>query len=300
MNSWPRALRAILSIFVLSQLSIGCTSKAPSKVATESPQPGQELTQWFIDSFSQRIREAEPAINITRENLHTLRLEFEGDELNFYLDNALQQCSEDPAQREEVLERHLLATLESLLGSVNGTVVPVIKDTAYLTEVRATLASNGQPADTGVYWEPLNEELIVLYALDTETSIHFLAADEIDGVLPREERRATAVNNLLGTLPTIEKHGSDGTYMVTAGGNYEVSLILADSIWNKETFDVKGEFVIAVPARDLLLVTGSEDETGLATLREQAQSFREKSYFLTPTLFIRRGTNWQIFERNRP
>ncbi len=146
----------------------------------------------------------------------------------------------------------------------------------------------------------MNDELVVLYALDTETSIRFLSPEELDKLLPAEGRRAQAVENLCQTLPEMERHGSDGTYMLTAGGNYESSLILADSIWTKENFKVEGDLVVAVPSRDMLLITGSKNEAGLATVRERARAIAaEGPYSLTPCLFVRRSNEWQILGRNR-
>lgn len=74
--------------------------------------------------------------------------------------------------------------------------------------------------------------------------------------------------------------------MVTAGGDYEASLILADTILKDYQDDVKGALVIAIPAPDLFLLTGSENEEGLSLLREAIDEQKEKGTLLGPNLFL--------------
>ena len=77
--------------------------------------------------------------------------------------------------------------------------------------------------------------------------------------------------------------------MLVAGGNYEASLLLLDHVWNGGSLKVQGEIVIGVPARDLLLVTGSENQRGLARIREiAAEVVAESPYALTRELFVYR------------
>jgi uncharacterized protein YtpQ (UPF0354 family) len=84
--------------------------------------------------------------------------------------------------------------------------------------------------------------------------------------------------------------------MVTAGGTYEASLLLFDSIWSSDNFNVDGELVVAIPSRDLLLVTGSRDKEGLEQLRKLAvKTVEEASYRLTPELFVRKEGGWLPF-----
>ena len=47
--------------------------------------------------------------------------------------------------------------------------------------------------------------------------------------------------------------------MLKAGGDYEASLLLFDDIWRDGQVKVDGDIVVAVPAKDVLLVTGSNN-----------------------------------------
>jgi uncharacterized protein YtpQ (UPF0354 family) len=102
------------------------------------------------------------------------------------------------------------------------------------------------------------------------------------------------VENLKRLLPKIEVHAGPLVSMVTAGGNYEASLLLFDELWSNGPIRVEGDFVVAVPARDVLLVTGSRNLAGIAKLRELAvKMVRESSYHLTDQLFVYRQGSFQ-------
>lgn len=171
---------------------------------------------------------------------------------------------------------------------------PVIKERAWLEEARRGLAASGvkDPGKAGGVHEDYNGALVIFYAEDREKGIAYLTDDQLASTgLARTDLRSIAVQNLRALLPDAELRGGDGTYMVTAGGNYEASLLLWDGLWDHELAGkVKGEVVVAVPSRDVLLVTGSRDAAGVAKVRRAAQDVvRKATYFLTDQLFIRRG-----------
>ena len=67
-------------------------------------------------------------------------------------------------------------------------------------------------------------------------------------------------------------------------------------MWATGNFNVEGETVVAVPSRDLLLVTGSRDSDGLQRLRTLAdKTVQEGSYHLTAQFFVRRDGKWLPF-----
>jgi uncharacterized protein YtpQ (UPF0354 family) len=62
-------------------------------------------------------------------------------------------------------------------------------------------------------------------------------------------------------------------------------LILADALLRPYQKRVKGSLLIAVPAPDLFLMTGSEDVEGLAFLRKTIAEQRQKGTLLSDRLF---------------
>jgi uncharacterized protein YtpQ (UPF0354 family) len=105
--------------------------------------------------------------------------------------------------------------------------------------------------------------------------------------IDRKELRGLACENLKRLLPKIERSGTNGLYMFTAGGDYEASLLLLDSVWSDVQKDVRGDVVVAIPTRDLLLVTGSQDTQGIEKVKQLVHKASvEGSYRLATKLFV--------------
>ena len=142
--------------------------------------------------------------------------------------------------------------------------------------------------------EPFNSELTIAYAEDLPSSIRFLMMRD-DVVHPALHNLALA--NLQRLLPKIEMAaGADGIFLISAGGQYEASLLLADNIWSGGQIKVDGDIVAAVPAKDALIVTGSRNAAGLARLRKVATDLAKGPYALTPVLFVFRGGKFVAFD----
>ena len=98
-------------------------------------------------------------------------------------------------------------------------------------------------------------------------------------------------------LPKIDVRASPLGWTVKAGGNYEASLLAVPDFWNKGQFRVDGEIVVAIPARDHLLITGSRNAEGLAKLREVAARVAQDSpQRITDTLFVFRDGRFVEFK----
>jgi len=141
--------------------------------------------------------------------------------------------------------------------------------------------------------------LVVLYAQDSPKNIRYLTSKDLPGLkVAKENLRALACENLRRILPKIELVGTNGLYMMTAGGNYEASLILLNAIWTNRQFVVQGDYVVAIPTRDLLLITGSNEAEGIVKVRRIAKkAVAEGSYRLTDDLFVYRGDRFVKFDR---
>ena len=148
--------------------------------------------------------------------------------------------------------------------------------------------------------DPYNSELAIFFAEDSPRNIRYLTVDafaELNPALDRETLLDFAVSNLKQLLPEIEITGGDGIYLITAGGDYEASLLLVDSIWDKASMPVEGDFVAATPTRDLLIVTGTGHVGAIERLREMASDGAAQfSYRLTPVLFVRKNGKFEVFE----
>jgi uncharacterized protein YtpQ (UPF0354 family) len=97
-------------------------------------------------------------------------------------------------------------------------------------------------------------------------------------------------------LGAVRVHGRSPTLMLWFDG-IESSLLLADALWLRLSTCVPGELVVGVPARDVVVVTGSQSSQGL----DQAKRTVERvfsagdQYLLTRQLLVRRRGGWEAF-----
>jgi uncharacterized protein YtpQ (UPF0354 family) len=86
--------------------------------------------------------------------------------------------------------------------------------------------------------------------------------------------------------------------MMTAGGDYEASLLLDVGIWTGGQIKVDGEIVVAIPSRDMLLITGSNSQAGIAKISKLAEhTLKVAPYRLTSQLFVFRDGKFVPFPK---
>ena len=123
------------------------------------------------------------------------------------------------------------------------------------------------PEDSPVV-NPLAADLDVLYAYDLGPCFQILSARGLAALgLTLEELHQAALENLRALNLDIQAHGDELSGVIIAGGNYEASLILLPELWDKIESVVKGNLVVSVPARDMVLFAGDAKQENLAQLR---------------------------------
>ncbi len=225
----------------------------------------------------------------------------DGNEFTSYLDNAYALYLQDPDEIESVLEQYVSGLMESALESEEALsierVIPIIKDTAWGQEMIALMKEQGAEKLPEYYQETLADGLAIYYAEDRPSSISYLTLQDLEATeVELSTLRSIAITNLKSMLPEIEIYGGAGLFMIVAGGNFEASLLLVDDIWQAENFAIDGDIVIAIPARDMLLVSGTENKDQLKKLIEMTEeSYAESSYYLTKQLYVRKHGKWAIY-----
>lgn len=251
----------------------------------------------FTGQFIAALQAALPDAQIVRTADMEVKVEArDGNDRVLFLHNAYNAYLQSPLEKSSIIETYVSAVLESQPDPDDRVdpqrIVPVVKDRGWLLEMQQMYRARGTDSPPSAY-EELNDELIVLYAEDTPATVRYLSRQQLDGAgVKPSVLRARAMDNLMALLPAIELYGTDGVYMLTAGGTYEASLLLAASIWDSGQVVVDGDYVVAIPARDVLLVTGSNDPDNIEKLRRMAASVTvDTPYRLTEVLFIyRNGT----------
>lgn len=260
----------------------------------------------FTEDVARRVRAAVPGMEVTVVGELELAIRTGEDGNNrAFLNNAYQMfLGESPKHREVLIDRFVQSFAEAAKGLERSAdaIIPVIKDRNWIAETRESMRKLGreeqaEEQDSGHVHEVLNDELIVVYAIDTPSNIAYLNAGELDALgVDRSELRALSVRNLRGLLPGIEVQRGEKLSMVIADGNYEASLLLFADLWARESANMRGAPVAAVPARDLLLFADSADADAVAQLRQVAANARaEATYGLTDRIFVLGESGWQPF-----
>ncbi len=222
-----------------------------------------------------------------------------GETTSTDLRNAYEVYLRDPNNLDNVIRRYIGVLVETVrLGGAKPVVdrsriVPVLKSTRWVEGLRRSQNSANEAPE--LLTEPFNSELTIVYAEDRPESLRYLTTR--DDVGDRAKLRDESIINLGHLLPKIEMEaGTNGNYLIHAGGTYEASLLLVDALWSGGQIKVDGEIVAGVPARDVLLLTGSRNAASVEHLRELAVKLATGPYALTSALFVYRGGRFVLFD----
>jgi uncharacterized protein YtpQ (UPF0354 family) len=286
---WVIRMKGLARAFVVVAIFVGTASMAAAKTPL-SPRA-------FTAAFAAAATAAMPAAKVTVVgDLHLETRSAGGETTTTDLHNAYRVYVADPAQLDAVIRRYV-AVLADVVGPAQPLldrthIVPVLKSKAWVEAVRQQ--RQAAPA-TQLLTEPFNSELMIVYAEDRPSSIRYLMTR--DDVGDRGKLHELALANLKRLLQKIEmRQAADGIFLVSAGGEYEPSLLLADGIWSSGRITVDGDIVAAVPAKGMLLVTGSRNKPGVARLQAVAAELARGPYALTADLLVYRGGKWVTFE----
>ncbi|GAA3457764.1 hypothetical protein GCM10018962_95980 [Dactylosporangium matsuzakiense] len=119
--------------------------------------------------------------------------------------------------------------------------------------------------------------------------------------LPRRMLRRQAADNLDARLDAVGVHGQPPALMLNFEG-IASTLLLAEGLWASLERSVPGELVVGVPARDVVIVTGSQSPPGLAKVRRAVDRvfFAGDRHLLSRKLLVRRRGIWEPYVPNQP
>jgi uncharacterized protein YtpQ (UPF0354 family) len=147
--------------------------------------------------------------------------------------------------------------------------------------------------------QPLVADLVLFYGFDQPTYFTMVAQRDLARLgLDKQKLHAVALANLRRTMPQPELHQiSTGVFMLTCGGNFEATILLLDEVWQQVSAMVSDDLVVAVPARDMVIFTGTDNRDGLAFMRSKVSHILESGdHILTRHFLIRSETGWRIYE----
>jgi uncharacterized protein YtpQ (UPF0354 family) len=210
------------------------------------------------------------------------------------LANAYQLYIAHPAQLSEIVRVYIAGATQPSAAPINkpdpSRIVPVVKDRAWLAELRRQFTTNDQDA----VFDELGADLVIVYAEDTEKRTRYLSSlEKLD--VPRQRLRALATENILKVLPKVEMQRHADVFGMITAGDYTTSLLLFDDMWSGKQIKFDGDLVVAIPARDVILITGSRVDKGLQGIRGMARDLANGAYRINANLYVYRNGAFSAF-----
>lgn len=250
----------------------------------------------FTKEYYKTLEQSVPQIELIHLQELEIKIKFQDSEHSHFLYNAYKEYTEDRKVKSDIIKRYIRSSIETYTPKpafAIDQVVPVIRAQLYMNEILRITNQN----EVNILFEKYNSELFIFYARDLKDSISYITQEDAKEFnLQVSNIRELSIDNLLDKV-SIERYGENGYYMITAGGDYEASLILANSIWNKDNFKVDGDIVIGIPSRDVVLITGSNDELGIDTLRSKTNEiFSTSNHIISTSLFVLKEDRFVVWE----
>jgi uncharacterized protein YtpQ (UPF0354 family) len=250
----------------------------------------EELTGKFVDRLVEQLAGAQA--NVVEPLVVDVTLE-DGSELSCSLHNAWAK-HEGGEEADVVLDAFIQAIREAIEAQSTppGTdcIVPTVRSIEYIDAIAETAGAH--PVS-----EPLVADLWVVYAFDRPGYTQpVMPADRERLEISDDEIRRAAHENLPGHVEEPELHWFDAGGMITAGGDHEASLLLVDGLWEALAEEVPGDIIACAPARDTLLLTGTDIDRGVARMLDTAITvLANGDHVISDTLLRRTADGWELF-----
>jgi uncharacterized protein YtpQ (UPF0354 family) len=288
---------------IIAIISILCSSLALAATMSE-----MEFTQYFTTRAAEEITDTE--FRIVRP-LQVASKDMNGRELTTFLGNAYAQYSSSPDNLQPVIDSQIRAIKtqgEAFVSKTAESILPVVKPSDYLASIKRQLVQAGLgDKEIPLVYERINDDLCIVYMLDSENSMRAVSRKDMEEMKVNEQEiRAIAIRNMDAyfdkkglKIQRLENTGHAKIYHVSLDENYEASILLLRKYWNKRNFDVAGRIVVFVPARNMVLVTGSGDEEGVRIAGYLANSvYREFGYAISPRGYVYEAGSWEALPRD--
>jgi uncharacterized protein YtpQ (UPF0354 family) len=105
-----------------------------------------------------------------------------------------------------------------------------------------------------------------------------------------------AVDNLTNTEKEIRLHKGDNFFFIICDGNLEATLVFHEGIWDYVSEQIGGDVLVAVPSRDLLILSGTKKVEITALKKKACECLEKVDRPLSSKLFLRIGNGWKEYE----
>ena len=173
------------------------------------------------------------------------------------------------------------STLKDYFESNELKIIPIIRNEDYINYKDKDLKKK-------VCYDTYNYHLNIVYVRQYNNLTKVLTYDLLDSFkLNKSNFKSIALNTLdtsIGTNFIINK--KESIYSVYSTKEEVTSLILLERFWSKDNFPIEGDFVVALPAANELMVVGSKDIEAINQLKIISETIYDKTeYPISPLLY---------------
>lgn len=255
-----------------------------------------EFTGLYCKSLLSRYPQAQiqfsDELTITIKNVN-------GFEVNKHLGNAYSAYSSGSRSLEVVINEQL-ASFETIVepetAKTREHIFPVVRSADFIAASKQQLQDAGfSGGDLPFCYEPINQDLFLLYVLDTETGMQYLSPEALEKFgIQREQLKQLGLEYLKmhfaqrnAQLEPIDTQGKGKLYRFRVDGNYDASL-LAFPTKIAEIAQMIGDTpIIFIPARDTVLIAGKNDVEAIEFASHLAEKgYAELAYAISPYGYV--------------
>jgi hypothetical protein len=292
------------AVLLLGLLATALTAATPPPAA-EAPSPAADPERQEADAFAQKALEALRAAGAKGE------LRYEPEHFRILIPEAPDQPAKTvhltnfhadyraapPERRPEV---HQLLTrilnppkAPTTYAQARPHLLPVIRPRSYFELLGLADTGHASQAPFAV-WRPLGEVFAVALVHDAPDTMQYLGPDQLSqwGV-STDKAFADAMDNLRRQSQEPLVTLAPGLCTATWEDSYASSRVLLEEVIRR--CKVRGEPVVLLPNRDVLLLTGSEDEQGLLEAAQRAQAALESPRPMDGRALRRSPKGWLPF-----
>lgn len=273
----------------------------------EPQRPAVLTVREYAERYAARVRSHYPDADVHIDHADSAALtrvcwkDRSGASVAQFMGNGYSRYQRQPDILEVLLDEQLSKAVGPPLSDGSGAgsskIFPVVKSESwYRSALERLRAADAAEPERQFVVEPLAGDLIVVYVEGGLERADYLTPAQRDARgLEGDALSRTALGNLASLLPSLKVAGAFGRYMVRLDSHYDASMVLLFDRW-RDAIRVPGEPVFAIPARNELLVCGSEDTESVGVLRSMAAAIAGQSaHGLSRRLFAYRDGGLEEF-----
>jgi uncharacterized protein YtpQ (UPF0354 family) len=157
------------------------------------------------------------------------------------------------------------------------------------------LGSKNEPVVTD-----LGNGLLVAYLVDKAGKFEYLQNKQLikEGISKEKIFELGLLNLKRLATKNFRLKPMKSIYAVFVDGNFEASLVLIPELWEKILkTHISNKFIVAIPARDMLVFCDSESQAGIRDLTALIKRVKnDGDRLLSDKLYIREDNSWKEYE----